>query len=208
MPSSNSYLYGVDVTATDSHEHQRLLLSSAWLTSIMLAQAATVPPVAGWEVEGRSDSTSVSSKVPVGDHDVTVPVWGGRSYNTVGVGQTPKEPTWVAKAFRRLKLLPTTESDEDIPRPNATAVLAAQQVLEHLANVDWRPPRIIDSEEGGLTFEFVVGDRYADISCYNSGEVLAATAARGAPTNVWPVSLAGGEPGLKETVDRIIAYMS
>lgn len=51
------------------------------------------------------------------------------------------------------------------------------------------PTRIIPSADGGVTITFYAGDRYADIECFNSGEILAMTKRGSERADIWPVRL-------------------
>ena len=56
--------------------------------------------------------------------------------------------------------------------PANSAIEAAGRVLESLLRADLVPDGILPSAEGGVAICFVKDDKYADIECLNSGEVL------------------------------------
>jgi len=69
--------------------------------------------------------------------------------------------------------------------PNRDAVLAAGNILKSLIRSDVVPDAILPSAEGGVAICFVRGNRYADIECLNSGEILAVTSTRHERPYVW-----------------------
>jgi hypothetical protein len=69
--------------------------------------------------------------------------------------------------------------------PNRSAVAIAADVLASLVRSDLVPDGILPSAEGGIAICFVQGDKYADIECLNSGEVLAVTSTRHERPYVW-----------------------
>ena len=70
--------------------------------------------------------------------------------------------------------------------PNDVALLAAVQVLDDLASINLDPTSIDPSVEGGICLSFQRGERYGDIECFNTGEILAVTST-GYDTKVWTV---------------------
>ncbi len=63
----------------------------------------------------------------------------------------------------------------------------AAGILFELAYADENPTRVIASAEGGIAICFSNGERYADIECLNSGEVLGVTSNRRDLPDVWRV---------------------
>jgi hypothetical protein len=93
----------------------------------------------------------------------------------------------------------------DAPAPNATARYYASKVLDHLLKKDLEPARVRPSAEGGVAISFAAFERrYADIECFNSGEILAVTSDRRSEPVVWTV---GAEYSLDATIDRILAFI-
>jgi hypothetical protein len=78
----------------------------------------------------------------------------------------------------------------DAPVPEAAAFRQAGAALEILNDLDLRPDRITPSAEGGIAFVFAREERYADLECLNTGEILAVKCDRGGEPEVWTVDTA------------------
>lgn len=89
--------------------------------------------------------------------------------------------------------------------PNQTALDHARVVLDALDEADYAPTRIETSaEEGGFCLSFTGDDgRYADIECFNDGQMLAVTSRFGHETIVWEVD----KYDLVETIERIQKFI-
>lgn len=85
--------------------------------------------------------------------------------------------------------------------PGQEAIGLAEQVLGALAEAHLRPSRIGASVEGGVTIAFLRSGKYADVECFNTGEMLAATSDRHGKPDVWEVPL--GDQEIKRTLERI-----
>ncbi len=57
----------------------------------------------------------------------------------------------------------------------------------HLFRLKFLPDKITPSVENGVGISFIQGDKYADIECFNTGEILAVTSDRQSPPQVWEV---------------------
>ena len=115
---------------------------------------------------------------------------------------------WLAAALKRLSQFATLKEDWDsygAPAPNQIAIALAHKILEALAEVDSNPPTIDPSAEGGICLSFRFGDRYGDIECLNSGEVLAAISNGGTGTEVWQIG--DFEHALRCALDRIQSFV-
>jgi hypothetical protein len=104
------------------------------------------------------------------------------------------------------ELTPGWDSYE-APPPGGAAIDHARRVLESLMDWDGSPPvRVIPSVEGGVLLAFSNGARYADIECFNDGEILAVISAPEENPVIWPVSL---DPGsLQASIQRIAAFLN
>jgi len=105
----------------------------------------------------------------------------------------------------RLAALPHGWDGFKAEPPTEEALCWADRVLGLLHNLDFRPDRIDASAEGGITLAFISGNRYADIECFNSGEILAATSNRIDEPDVWEV--AASEASIRSTLERLRAYV-
>jgi hypothetical protein len=95
----------------------------------------------------------------------------------------------------------------DAPPPNDLALLRAQTVLLFLSALEATPhTTIAPSPEGGVTIAFKgPQDRYADVECFNDGEMLAMTSETGGEPTIW--SLDSQPQSLQATLERITAFM-
>jgi hypothetical protein len=124
---------------------------------------------------------------------------------------TPKvqqETPWLPLLQERLTQFSRLKDDWDTygaPAPNGVAVALAERVLTALADADSGPPSVDPSAEGGICLSLRSGDRYGDIECFNSGEVLAVTSKGGDETEVWEIP--DIEQDLGAAVSRIQAFV-
>src|SRR5262245_32797346 len=106
--------------------------------------------------------------------------------------------------FRRLQR--GWDSYEAEP-PSETAIDNARRVLAAL----WEEgaearSRLSPSVEGGVTIAFTSPEgKYADIECFNDGEILAITSEGAAEPSVWPVG--ADAMSLRDAVVKIIAFV-
>ena len=89
--------------------------------------------------------------------------------------------------------------------PSREALKQAGCVLRILHDIEFRPDRIDASAEGGITFAFLAGNRYADIECFNSGEILAVTSDRISEPTVWEVT--STESAIQAASERLKVYV-
>ena len=69
--------------------------------------------------------------------------------------------------------------------PAELAVRTAGSILESLVRNNLIPDGILASAEGGVAICFVRDNKYADIECLNSGEILAVKSTRHERPYVW-----------------------
>jgi hypothetical protein len=137
--------------------------------------------------------------------------WRGQheiSYQVTGVTFLVDRRQWLLAAHKRLSqlgLLPADWDNYGAEAPSRESIDAARGILRHLADVQLEPTSVDPSAEGGVCLCFQRGDRYADIECFNSGEILAVTSTGGDDTNVWQIE----EPGtpLRRALDRIRSFV-
>ncbi len=108
----------------------------------------------------------------------------------------------VSKIHLMRQLSPDWSSHESKP-PNAVARDNAVEVLKVLAELDLRPTHVDPSVEEGVCLSFRSGHKYADIECFNSGEVLAIISDESSE-DVWDVM----ERGFKSAVVRINQFVA
>lgn len=83
--------------------------------------------------------------------------------------------------------------------PNELALKNADYVLENMGKLV--PTHISPSSDEGVCISFEKDDLYADIECYNIGEILAMTSSDNG-NDIWEVN------DIKETVDKIVKFMT
>ena len=74
--------------------------------------------------------------------------------------------------------------------------------LRKLAQIDLCPTFIAPSSDEGVCISFETGKRYADIECYNSGEVYAMTSLPYGKPTIWQVR------DINETGTRIHSFIA
>ena len=77
--------------------------------------------------------------------------------------------------------------DEDYEKPSALSKELAGEILNQLEMQEFEPSKIVASVEGGIAICFMQGDKYADIECLNSGEILGVKTNRRDRPFVWEI---------------------
>lgn len=115
---------------------------------------------------------------------------------------------WLVKAHKRLAELASLQKDWDsyeADAPNSASIELTRHIIGQLAANDFEPSRIDPSAEGGICLSFQRGRRYADVECFNSGELLAVTSLGGDETEVWDVG--DIDQGLSGSLDKLRAFL-
>jgi hypothetical protein len=94
----------------------------------------------------------------------------------------------------------------DADPPNEAARMTAHRILAILEHDAYPPCRIVASAEGGVGLCFVEGDRYADIECLNSGEILAAKFRGDREPTVWETE--NVDRSIKATIEQIRVHIA
>lgn len=91
--------------------------------------------------------------------------------------------------------------------PNETALENARQVLLlFIESESSLPIRVAPSAEGGVALIFSKGDsKYADIECFNDGEILAITSEPAQEPTIWPLTL--DEEAVYTAFERITTFL-
>lgn len=116
---------------------------------------------------------------------------------------------WLVGSLHRLHdlaSLPDNWNSYGAVAPNPSALAQAQNVLQQLSDLDFEPSRIDPSAENGVCLSFRAGNRYADIECFNSGDVLAVTSDGSGQPQIWEINAASGD-GLPMAIARIRAFV-
>ncbi len=121
---------------------------------------------------------------------------------------TVREAGWLVDCERQTEELLELEEDWNsygAAPPNRRAVSLARNVVRLLAREGLPPPCINPSAEEGICMSFRAGSLYADIECFNSGEVLAATSDGEGERRVWEVG--SRERGIVEAARLIRTFL-
>lgn len=89
--------------------------------------------------------------------------------------------------------------------PNQFAREIAQQILLSATTLTVAPDRVAPSAQGGVGICFYNGDKYGDIECLNSGEILATLTDGVGRPRVWEVKPSHATGALEEIVKFITA---
>src|ERR1700733_7282215 len=81
------------------------------------------------------------------------------------------------KKLREIARGKVTDRD-DIEPASYSSVWWAERILEILRELDAVPDRVVASAEGGIAICFVRAEKYCDIECLNTGEILGVTSNR------------------------------
>ncbi len=90
--------------------------------------------------------------------------------------------------------------------PNDAARNTAERILALLSDLAVSPTRVVASSEGGVGICFVHGDRYADIECFNTGEIVAARYRGTGEPHVWQI--APEQDAMIAAIEQIRAHFS
>lgn len=155
---------------------------------------------------------------PVGDSSSFAPspaAWKscestGDTAQAVDVTILAPRSDWLVAAFRKLAKLSTLRTNWDsygADAPSIDAIASARRVLGVLLELDLEPTSVDPSAEGGICISFTTKNRYGDIECFNSRQILAVTSAVGDEPNVWRVEsddevLRGAVATIKSFIER------
>jgi hypothetical protein len=112
-----------------------------------------------------------------------------------------------APYYAKLELLATDRSllvDGSAP-PSILALAYARAILQQLETESLEPTRIVASADGGVAICIVNGEKYSDIECLNSEEILGVISNRRDTPVVWEVNPTPS--GLAGAVARIRDFL-
>jgi len=124
-------------------------------------------------------------------------------------GVPVRQAGWLLECHRQLEELLRLERDWDsygAEPPNDLAVSLAKKVVRVLSQQGLSPPCINPSAEEGVCISFRAGRLYADMECFNSGEILAATSNGEGQRRVWEVESRDSE--IIEAARRIRKFLN
>ncbi|MEQ9588018.1 MAG: hypothetical protein RJS97_08700 [Parvibaculaceae bacterium] len=116
------------------------------------------------------------------------------------------KPDWLLSRLlelQKLRSMPAIWESTEADPPNDTALQHAAEVLDRFAAVDLEPNRISPSIEEGVCLSCRDGMLYADIECFNTGEIMAAMSDGNHPTVVTVLDAAA----IRDTVEQIAAFI-
>lgn len=97
------------------------------------------------------------------------------------------------------------QSPEIDDAPSREALFFANLVIEQLQRDELAPAKIVESVDGGVAICFVAGDKYADIECLNTGEILGVTTNRRDRPSVWEIKQNASE--IARATERIREFI-
>ncbi|MEZ6053071.1 MAG: hypothetical protein R3C02_17060 [Planctomycetaceae bacterium] len=149
-------------------------------------------------VEGQSDLAEVDCRPTFGDFTTNPIIFNANK-------------TWNPWLGKKLSVLDSMRVLDDswhafggLP-PNEVAISLATTVLEAAAELDFEPDNVDPSVDEGVCISFRDGNRYADIECFNTGDILAAEST-GADPEIWEVD--DSDDGIEGAVARILDFIS
>jgi hypothetical protein len=114
------------------------------------------------------------------------------------------EEAWFIKYLRKLtefSRLSQNWDSHDAEPPNAIAINHAKRILSILVRMNFPPSHVTPSVENGVGISFIRGNKYADIECFNTGEILAVTSTGNGDPTVWEVE--NNSAAIRLTVRKI-----
>ncbi len=90
--------------------------------------------------------------------------------------------------------------------PSTFTLTRARAILHQFETEALEPTRVVASAEGGVAICFASGEKYSDIECLNSGEILGVISDRRNTPVVWEIDPSAG--GLAGAVARIRDFLN
>lgn len=115
---------------------------------------------------------------------------------------------WLSGCIDRLESLGKLRKNwnsYDSEPPNSTALYWGRIVIEILTSINFPPSNISASAEEGINIYFICDEKYADIECLNTGEILAVNSNRRDHPDVWQVNRS--KEDIKRSLEKIRAYL-
>lgn len=108
--------------------------------------------------------------------------------------------------LEKLRDLPKDWDTYKADPPNDFALALAHQILSILIESSFPPIKIMASAEGGVGFVFTQKDKYGDIECLNSQEIVAVIYDRKTEPDAWTVAL--DSQSIKLAIDKIRSFLN
>jgi hypothetical protein len=122
--------------------------------------------------------------------------------------QSPETLDWIAESYKKLIALSDLSANWDsygAESPNDTALNWTKEVLRILFHLDFPPTKITPSVENGVGISFICNNKYADIECFNEGDILAITSDGQGNPEVWEVEAT--TLGITSTIEKIRVFL-
>lgn len=119
----------------------------------------------------------------------------------------PSLPDWtleIRRSLRRMRKLSDRWNADNTEPPNTRSLFYAERIIDLLVDLNLKPHKIVPSAEGGIAITFRKAAKYADIECFNSGEIVAIMADGISESEVWEVSL----DRIGQTLDIIYGFIN
>ena len=122
--------------------------------------------------------------------------------------QTPKRLDWITECYRKLRELSSLSRNWDsygAEAPNDIALNWTKEILNILSKMEFAPTRITPSVENGVGISFICDNKYADIECFNEGDILAITSDGKGDPEVWEVE--ANSLGITSAIEKIRVFL-
>jgi hypothetical protein len=106
----------------------------------------------------------------------------------------------------KLRDLPKDWDTYKADPPNDFALDWAREILSILIESGFPPTKIMASVEGGVGFVFTKKDKYGDIECLNSQEIVAVIYDRKTEPDAWTVAL--DSQSIRLAIDKIRVFLN
>jgi hypothetical protein len=126
---------------------------------------------------------------------------------TIRTADSTSASSWFPRELAKLLRLQSMTDDwhsSDVSPPNQIAIEASICALHRLSDVDLCPSFIAPSSDEGVCLAFESGERYADIECFNTGEVFAMTSTPNGRPTIWEVQ----DGDLRASIARISSFIA
>jgi hypothetical protein len=122
--------------------------------------------------------------------------------------QLLNDSDWITECYEKLKQLsnlPANWDSYNAEPPNNIALNWTREILKILFKMGFPPTRITPSVENGVGISFICEHKYADIECFNEGDILAVISdGKGIP-EVWEVE--STTLAITSTIDKIREFL-
>jgi hypothetical protein len=88
--------------------------------------------------------------------------------------------------------------------PGWLAVKHAKEIVCRCWTISFKPTKILPSVEGGIAISFESTGKYADMECFNTGDILAVVSDRKNEPDVWKLDI----NSIENTLERIRGFLS